>query len=74
LPDITGSITAFLAVFLLIRVWRPREMLGFGGVPIQEGAPAGAVAAGSGPSRPAGTGRTSTLGNALYGLIPIMRL
>jgi lactate permease len=32
LPDIVGSLTAFATVFLLIRFWRPREVMGFGGV------------------------------------------
>src|ERR687888_1185409 len=36
LPDIVGSLTAFAAVFLLIRFWRPREVLAFGGVPVEE--------------------------------------
>jgi lactate permease len=55
LPDVVGSLTAFLTVFLLLRVWRPREILGFGGVPIAEAAiPAAPVApgAGAGVERP----------------------
>jgi lactate permease len=36
LPDIVGSLTAFAAVFLLIRFWRPREILAFGGKPVVE--------------------------------------
>src|ERR671931_152508 len=36
LPDIVGSLTAFATVFLLIRFWRPREVLAFGGVPVEE--------------------------------------
>ena len=34
LPDIVGSLTAFFAVLILLRFWRPAEELGFGGVPI----------------------------------------
>jgi lactate permease len=34
LPDIAGAIVCFLAVFILLKVWRPREVLGFGGKPL----------------------------------------
>src|SRR5919205_2310951 len=36
LPDIIGSLTCFICVFVLLRFWRPRETLGYGGVPISE--------------------------------------
>lgn len=36
LPDITGSIVCFVALLLLLKVWRPPETLGYGGVPIPE--------------------------------------
>jgi lactate permease len=42
LPDIIGSLTAFFAVLILLRFWRPAETLGFGGVPIEQ-VPGGAV-------------------------------
>ena len=32
LPDITGSLTAFAALLIFTRFWRPAVMLGFGGV------------------------------------------
>src|SRR5579884_1896535 len=35
LPDIVGSLVAFAAILALLRFWRPRETLGFGGVPIE---------------------------------------
>jgi lactate permease len=31
LPDIIGSLTAFAAILLLVKVWHPREIMGFGG-------------------------------------------
>jgi lactate permease len=34
LPDIIGSVVSFAALLLLLRFWRPRQTLGFGGVPI----------------------------------------
>jgi lactate permease len=39
LPDIIGSLTAFAALLLLVKLWRPKEMLGFGGQVL--GAPEG---------------------------------
>jgi lactate permease len=34
LPDITGSIVCFSALLLLLKVWRPARILGYGGQPI----------------------------------------
>jgi hypothetical protein len=31
LPDITGAITSFVALLLLLRLWKPATVLGFGG-------------------------------------------
>lgn len=31
LPDITGSLVCFAALLVLLRYWKPREILGFGG-------------------------------------------
>src|SRR3954452_17759302 len=36
LPDVTGSIVCFAALLLLLKFWRPRQVLGYGGVPIPE--------------------------------------
>jgi lactate permease len=38
LPDVIGAVVCFGALLLLLRYWRPRETLGFGGVVIDEGA------------------------------------
>jgi lactate permease len=35
LPDVVGSLTCFGALLLLLRFWRPREVLGYRGVPIR---------------------------------------
>jgi lactate permease len=40
LPDIIGSLVSFGALLLLLRYWRPKETLGYGGVPI-DAAPSG---------------------------------
>jgi lactate permease len=34
LPDITGSIVCFIALLLLLKVWQPKSVLGYGGVPV----------------------------------------
>jgi lactate permease len=34
LPDVTGSIVCFIALLLLLKVWRPKTVLGYGGVPV----------------------------------------
>jgi lactate permease len=34
LPDVTGSIACFVALLLLLKVWRPKTVLGYGGVPV----------------------------------------
>jgi len=31
LPDVTGAITCFVALLVLLRFWRPRRVLGYGG-------------------------------------------
>ncbi len=36
LPDVVGSIVSLGALLLLLRFWRPRTLLGYGGVPIPE--------------------------------------
>jgi lactate permease len=35
LPDVIGSLVCFAALLLLLKVWRPKETLGFGGKPIE---------------------------------------
>jgi lactate permease len=37
LPDIIGAVVSFGCLLLLLRYWRPKETLGFGGVPIHQG-------------------------------------
>jgi lactate permease len=34
LPDVIGSIVCFAVLLLLLRVWRPAQMLGYGGAPV----------------------------------------
>ncbi|HLZ25428.1 MAG TPA: L-lactate permease [Ktedonobacterales bacterium] len=36
LPDIVGALVAFGALLLLLRFWRPRTVLAYGGVPLAE--------------------------------------
>ncbi|RKP46957.1 L-lactate permease [Trinickia fusca] len=41
LPDVTGSIVCFAALLVLLKFWRPKRMLGYGGAPIEEAAQVG---------------------------------
>src|SRR4029077_13049550 len=34
LPDVTGAIVCFVALLLLLKVWQPKTVLGYGGVPL----------------------------------------
>jgi lactate permease len=34
LPDVAGSIACFIALLLLLKVWQPATVLGYGGVPV----------------------------------------
>ena len=56
LPDIIGAVVCFGALLLLLRFWRPRETLGFGGVPIEkEKLNSSRTNGGEPPLRPAGS-------------------
>ena len=34
LPDVTGAIVCFIALLALLKFWRPKDVLGYGGVPV----------------------------------------
>src|SRR5262245_11949537 len=36
LPDVIGAIVCFAALFILLKLWRPRRVLGYGGVQVPE--------------------------------------
>ncbi len=38
LPDITGSIACFVALLILLRLWRPKRVLGYGGTVLETAA------------------------------------
>jgi len=38
LPDVIGSIVCFVVLLLLLRVWRPAQVLAYGGTPVSGGA------------------------------------
>ncbi len=38
LPDVTGSIVCFIALLILLKVWKPKTVLGYGGVPVDAAA------------------------------------
>jgi len=67
LPDIIGAVTSFACILLLLRFWRPKQTLGFGGVPIVAG---GSVDA---PRETAEGARPGTR-EAIRGLLPFFIL
>jgi len=79
LPDIIGAVVAFGAILLLLRFWRPKEVLGFGGVPVG-GVPVGGVPVGgvpvAGQDQLAQTGGSGAPGTreAVRGMVPFLIL
>ena len=70
LPDIIGAVVSFAALLVLLRFWRPRTTLGYGGVPIAMARPAG-------PGTPAATDTDVTQAGtqeAIRGLMPFVIL
>jgi lactate permease len=61
LPDIIGAVVSFGCLLLLLRYWKPKQTLGFGGVPIHQG---GSVATPPESVAPPGTRE------AIRGMIP----
>ena len=53
LPDIVGALVCFGALLLLLKVWRPRTVLGYGGVALSEEDQAMQRSAGIGEPNPA---------------------
>lgn len=37
LPDMSGALASFWIVFLFVKIWRPRTLRGYGGVPLKSG-------------------------------------
>ncbi len=37
LPDTSGALASFWIVFLFVKIWRPRTLRGFGGIPLKSG-------------------------------------
>jgi lactate permease len=73
LPDIIGSVVSFGCILLLLRYWRPKETLGFGGVPI---AASGGIPTGTTGTESAGTppAEPVTTREAMRGLLPFFIL
>lgn len=79
LPDITGSLVCFAAVFGLIKIWKPSPLLGYGGVPLSEseaGAATRPIGGGSTDGDPPGaaTPTNGFRGHVMYGLLPFIIL
>ncbi|HET7387376.1 MAG TPA: L-lactate permease [Nocardioidaceae bacterium] len=79
LPDIIGSLVCFAALLILLRLWQPRELLGFGGEPLTDEQVA-TQAAESKDTPPMGPGAASPQdaqrsgAGALRGLVPFIIL
>jgi lactate permease len=72
LPDIAGSLVCFIVLLLFLKVWHPKETLGFGGVPIEDREPASALR-----PRFAGPGaapRTMPFSEVLIAILPFLIL
>ena len=50
LPDITGAIVCFAALLALLKVWQPKTVLGYGGVPVDAAVARQTQAHGLGPA------------------------
>ncbi|MBX5465302.1 MAG: L-lactate permease [Clostridia bacterium] len=50
LPDLTGSLVSFWVLYAFLRLWRPRVVRGFGGLPIGAGGRPVTVVAGAAPA------------------------
>jgi lactate permease len=77
LPDIIGAVVCFGALLLLLRFWRPRETLGFGGVAVaEEKINSSRTNGGEPPPHPAGssagpTASPASTREAIRGLVPL---
>lgn len=69
LPDIIGALTSFAAILLMLRIWKPRRMLGFGGRELSEEEARGGAA---GSEAPGPSGRR--VGRALipFGILVVV--
>ncbi len=63
-----GALVCFGALLLLLRVWRPAETLGFGGVPLERRP----LAVGGGSTPQPAAGRDVLLGLAPFGILVVV--
>ncbi|MBO0801711.1 MAG: L-lactate permease [Nocardiopsaceae bacterium] len=71
LPDIIGAVVSFGAILLLLRFWRPRETLGFGGVPLAaRGGTPDPAGAGAAADEAAAGGAAAGRREAIRGFVP----
>ncbi|HEX6489475.1 MAG TPA: L-lactate permease, partial [Candidatus Dormibacteraeota bacterium] len=74
LPDIVGSLVCFGALLLLLRVWRPRTTLGYGGVVLSEAAPPAGRRLVSGGATPPAPAAPMSGGQVFQALLPFLVL
>ncbi|HKN99513.1 MAG TPA: L-lactate permease [Pseudonocardiaceae bacterium] len=72
LPDVIGSLVAFAALLILLRFWRPKEILGFGGKVIEPDQLPVTAATPDGPGT--ATAPAPSRRSAVRGLLPFIIL
>lgn len=63
LPDLSGALASFWILFLFVKIWRPKTIRGFGGVPLKIS-----------PSVSTDSGRLNSVGTALSAWVPYIVL
>lgn len=72
LPDVVGSLVCFVVLLGFLRVWRPAEILSFGGRPVISGGSTPPVAGEALADREAG--RALTPGQVFFAILPFLIL
>ncbi len=73
LPDLSGALVSFWLLFLFVKVWQPKTLRGFGGVPIQ-GALRQHSNSGKAPAGQGGGADTQILPSVLHAWMPYIVL
>ena len=63
LPDLSGALASFWILFIFVKIWRPKTIRGFGGVPLEIS-----------PGESADSARLTSVGTALSAWVPYIVL
>ena len=72
LPDIIGALVSFGAILLLLKVWRPKTVLGYGGIELSEEEQRAQIT--SGIENPSGVENSTTRHSVFAALLPFLIL